>query len=337
MDAHARATATQMMPATDGLAGPADRWDGAARWVAGTERRRASAVRPWAVILAGGDGARLRALTRRISGDERPKQFCPVLGGASLLELTRRRAAQLVDPARMLYLLTRTHERFYRPLAETTPAPALVVQPENRGTAPAILLAARRLLALGAREPVALLPSDHHVSDDGAFMGHVAAAVEAVATCPGLVVLLGIEAASPETAYGWIEPGEPIVGPWAGSLRRVRRFVEKPDRPTAAALLARGALWNCFVVVAQPRRLLRLFADTVPMLVDWLAPAGAGLAPDRAAQIEDLYAGLPATDFSRAVLAAAPEALAVLPVKGVGWSDLGDPARVEALRPCAAR
>jgi mannose-1-phosphate guanylyltransferase len=260
-----------------------------------------------------------------------------VLGGETLLELTRRRAAELVDPDRMLYLLTGTHERFYRTLAETTPARALVVQPENRGTAPAILLAAQRLVALGAREPVALLPSDHHVSDDAVFMAHVADAVDAVAACPDLVVLLGIEATSPETEYGWIEPGRPVVGPWSGGLRRVCRFIEKPDRLTAAMLLASEALWNCFVMVARPQRLLALFVETAPTLVDWFAPAGGALEPDQARQLEDLYAGLPIIDFSRTVLAAAPDALAVLPVKGVAWSDLGDPGRVEALRSCATR
>jgi hypothetical protein len=40
-----------------------------------------TAAPPWALILAGGDGTRLRALTRQITGDPRPKQFCPLLDG----------------------------------------------------------------------------------------------------------------------------------------------------------------------------------------------------------------------------------------------------------------
>jgi mannose-1-phosphate guanylyltransferase len=69
----------------------------------------------WGLILAGGDGARLRPLTRRISGDERPKQFCPVLSGETLLEQTLRRAALLISPDRTLAVVVRAHERFYAP------------------------------------------------------------------------------------------------------------------------------------------------------------------------------------------------------------------------------
>ena len=289
----------------------------------------------WAVILAGGDGTRLRALTRRISGDDRPKQFCPVLGGDTLLDQTRHRAARLVDPDRTLFLLTRTHAPYYASLCETTPARSLVVQPENRGTAPAILLAMRRLLALGAREPVVLLPSDHHVSDDAAFMAHVADAFDAVEARPDLVILLGVQATRPEVEYGWIEPGLPVVGPFSGGLRRVRRFVEKPASEVAARLLARGALWNSFVIVSRPETLLALFTKTVPTLVDWLAPVGGG--GDDAEILESLYAGLSTIDFSKMVLSPSADALAVLPVKGVDWNDLGHPARVETVLACATR
>src|SRR5881398_1925209 len=68
---------------------------------------------PWGLILAGGDGTRLRPLTRRIVRDERPKQFCPVLSNETLLEQTLRRAALLVSPDRTLAVVVRAHERFY--------------------------------------------------------------------------------------------------------------------------------------------------------------------------------------------------------------------------------
>src|SRR5437773_12430983 len=92
-----------------------------------------------AVVLAGGDGTRLRSLTRQLAGDDRPKQFCSLLGAETLLGATRSRARRLIAPERLFTVVTRRHESFYRPeLADTAPN-TVVVQPESRGTAPAIL------------------------------------------------------------------------------------------------------------------------------------------------------------------------------------------------------
>ena len=74
----------------------------------------------WAVILAGGDGTRLKSLTRKIAGDERPKQFCSVLGKVTLLEETRARAALELARERTLYVVNRIHEPYYGPIFETS-------------------------------------------------------------------------------------------------------------------------------------------------------------------------------------------------------------------------
>src|SRR5918912_4414154 len=87
----------------------------------------------WAVILAGGDGTRLRSLTRAITGEERPKQFCAVLGDETLLDQTRSRVALAVRPEQTIFVLTRGHERFYDPLLRDVPRKRLVVQPKNAG------------------------------------------------------------------------------------------------------------------------------------------------------------------------------------------------------------
>ena len=84
-----------------------------------------------AMILAGGNGMRLRSLTRRITGDERPKQFCPVIGDRTLLEQTWRRTGQVVPPERTLLVFTRRHERFYQPLISELKAHHVVAQPEK--------------------------------------------------------------------------------------------------------------------------------------------------------------------------------------------------------------
>src|SRR5581483_5693732 len=114
------------------------------------------------------------------------------------------------------------------------PAPRLVVQPENRGTAPGILAGLR---AVAAHEPLArvtILPSDHWVGDDGRFMAHVDAAFALVERRPDLVVLLGVAPEGAEADYGFIEPGETV----ASGFARVRAFHEKPPAALAARLRA---------------------------------------------------------------------------------------------------
>jgi len=287
----------------------------------------------WAVILAGGDGVRLRSMARGIAGDDRPKQFCPLVGEDTLLTETRRRAALTVPAHRTLVVVNRAHERFYTPLLADLRAPGLVGQPENRGTAPAILYA---LLVLAGRQAgtdtVVFLPSDHYLSDDVAFMRQVEHAFDGCARRPDLVTLLGIAPDRPEPGYGWIEPGEPVVGADSG-LREVRGFWEKPAAAEAERFRAQGWLWNSFVMVGRVSTLLALFRLAVPDLYRSFAEITAALGTvGELRALERLYCGLPSFDFSRQVLTARPDRLAVLPVGGVHWDDLGDPERVLATR-----
>ena len=281
------------------------------------------------IILAGGDGTRLALLTRRLAGDGRPKQFCRLTGDDTLLEQTRRRARMLMGPERLLTVVTRHHERFYQPALADAPPQSIVAQPENRGTAPAVLYALSRLAGIAPADPVVMLPSDHHVSDDAAFMGRVEGALDAVAARPDVVVLLRIAPDRPEVEYGWIEPADLILGRWPWPIYRVRRFWEKPSRPIAERLEAAGCLWNCFVIVARPSTLEQLIRHATPELYGAFAPLRARLGTpweDEAARA--VYGRLPSTDLSRHVFQVCAESLAVLPVTGVSWTDLGDPMRV---------
>src|SRR6266540_2640641 len=99
----------------------------------------------WAVILAGGDGTRLRSMTRAIAGDDRPKQFCPIVGGRTLLDQTRDRVALSVPSDKTLIVVTEKHKRFYQSLNAMAPKELLVEQPNNKGTAPAIVYALMRV------------------------------------------------------------------------------------------------------------------------------------------------------------------------------------------------
>jgi mannose-1-phosphate guanylyltransferase len=283
----------------------------------------------WAVILAGGDGTRLKSLTRKIAGDERPKQFCSVLGKKTLLEETRDRAALELARQRTLYVVNRAHEPYYDPILGNEPATNLVVQPSNRGTAPAILYSLLRIAAVDPNAVVAFLPSDHYISDNKKFMTFIRAALHTARRQSDLVVLLGLEAESPEVEYGWIEPAELIRG--QSRVYGVRRFWEKPNQLLAQVLQLRGCLWNSFVMVASVQALTRIVESAIPQLYNSFIGLSSVLGtPEEANHIRTLYERMTEANFSHQVLAHRPEQLAVLKVSGVRWNDLGEPKRVMA-------
>jgi hypothetical protein len=159
----------------------------------------------WAVILAGGDGTRLKSLTRKIAGDERPKQFCSVLGKKTLLEETRDRAALELASQRTLHVVNHAHEPYYGPILGNEPASNLVVQPSNRGTAPAILYSLLRIAAVDAHAVVAFLPSDHYVSDNEKFAGSYSRGAGHGAPRYRFGYTSWIGSGSPEVNTSWID------------------------------------------------------------------------------------------------------------------------------------
>ena len=282
----------------------------------------------WALILAGGDGSRLQPLTRLISGDDRPKQFCSMFGGPTLLDETTRRVSLVVPKSHTLILVTQTHERFYRRLSRSNFSGGLLVQPKNKGTAAAMILGLLRVSQLSPNATVAIFPSDHYISDDVRFMLHVESAFSEAQQQSEMIVLLGIEPTNPEVEYGWIEPDAPPSNQQSREFSRVRMFWEKPGARVARELMRQGCLWNSFVMVGRAKAFLELTSRALPQLHDSLSGIASKLGTSEEADaLHNVYSSIQSANFSSEVLAVAPEHLLVSRVAEVDWCDLGEPSR----------
>jgi mannose-1-phosphate guanylyltransferase len=286
------------------------------------QKMDSSASHLWAVLLAGGDGVRLRDLTRRVAGDSRPKQFCRIIGGQSLFRQTRARLDPLFIRDRQVFVLSRAHERYYGEDLTDADDSCVIEQPLNRGTGIAIILALLHVLQRDPDAVAAFFPCDHFYADDDSFRLTIRSAVGCAEQNPESIILVGAHAEYPEVDHGWIEPGVVVSESLVGPLAHVNRFWEKPPLHQAHVLLRLGCLWNTFVTVGRAVTFFEMLCSQVPEAVLAISRAMADNALDVA------YLPLDIVDFSRDVLANLPHRLLVLRDRTSGWADLGSPTRV---------
>jgi mannose-1-phosphate guanylyltransferase len=282
----------------------------------------------WALILAGGDGKRLSALTATADGRCTPKQYCSLNGGPSLLALAVKRAARMVPMERIVVVVTENHRQWWEPQLSSLVPSNVIAQPSNRGTALGILLPLLVIAERDARAAVICLPSDHHVANEYALNESLRQAISLGAVDCGKLTLLGMVPGGRDAGYGYIVPG----GVSESGLAAVHSFYEKPDPLDAARLLRNGAVWNSGIFTGLVRTVLDLYPRHAPGLLgnlklrikDW--PSARTPSPD----LTHFYETHPILDFSRDLLARQPGRLQYLAVPPCGWSDVGTPARVAA-------
>ncbi len=270
------------------------------------------------VILCGGSGTRLWPLSRKSF----PKQFAKVVGDESLFQSSVRRfagagfAAPIIvtgDPFR--FIVTEQMAAI-----EKDPA-TILIEPEGRNTAPAVLAAA---LWLHKKDPAALMlvaPSDHVISNEAAFRETVLKAEQRARA--GDFVTIGIAPTRPETGYGYLELAEG-ANPDADAPQKLARFVEKPDEKSAAQMVASGRyLWNAGLFLLPVKQTIETYRRLHPAMVEAVEAALEGAMGDLG------FTRLQATAWSKvddisidyAIMEKSTN-LAVMPY-AQGWSDLG--------------
>lgn len=278
----------------------------------------------WAILLAGGDGKRLQRLTRFISGDDRPKQFCRVLGPQTLFKGAYLRAERIIPSEQIVIALSRAHEQYYLPDLCASPCLRLI-QPSNRGTAPAIILSLFQIVEQDPQAVVAVLPCDHFYSNEIAFEESLQSAFVTAERVPDSVILLGAYPTGPDVEFGWIQLGDTK----SQDLFHVRGFEEKPILSNAERLFREGALWNTFVMVGRAVTFLWMSLASVPELYTELREATMKRNGEREVEVPpSLYSAIPSADFSHQVLSPNSFRLLAMPLRGIEWHDLGHEDRV---------
>jgi len=283
----------------------------------------------WGIILAAGDGKRLKQYIRTRFNSDCPKQFCAFTGTRSMLAHTIARAEMFIPADRIIVTVNNKQSSYAAHDVSALEQGNVIVQPSNKETSASILLPLLHVLRRDPEACVVIFPSDHFIIEEKRFIDNVAAAAEFVDRHSKYLLLLGVELHEFYRDYGWIETSMKIADIQGCEVFRVKRFLEKPSTQKISTVQQEHCLLNTMVFVGAASMVLRKFRLLTPSVFHAFKKIDASLlSPQEAATVKEVYSTLPSVDFSAAILEHDAHGLAVLRVRDVYWSDWGNPERI---------
>lgn len=287
------------------------------------------------IVLAGGEGKRVRPFIHRVWGEDLPKQYVNFTGTHSMLEHTFHRVEKLIPQDHLFTIVDQAHLEYTEVGRQLSSRPkgTVILQPCNKDTAPGLLLPLMHVYKRYPESVVVIFPSDHFIVEEDLFMGYVDLACHIVERDPSSLLLLGINPYGPEPEYGYIVPGEYTNHGSPPFVRNVLGFIEKPRIDLAQRLFQMEGLWNTMVMVFKAKTLLDLAKKILTSLYPSFERILEAIGSSREADVvEGVYRNLRSLNFSRGFLEALPirfpSQLNVLMVREVFWSDWGSEQRI---------
>jgi mannose-1-phosphate guanylyltransferase len=272
----------------------------------------------YAVIMAGGGGTRLWPVSRKRS----PKQMLRIIGNQSLFQLAVARLSGLFPPERIFVVTLAEQAASLETECPELPLENFLIEPAPRGTASVVGLAASFIKYKDKEAVMAVLTADHIIENTILFQQLLTTAYEIAEK--DYLVTLGIEPTYPSTGYGYIESGKLIAEKFELSANEVIRFIEKPDEQKAEQFLTKGGyFWNSGMFIWKVDRILEEFELQMPVLkrtLNLLYSVMGG--PIYKELLDKEWLKITPQTIDYGIMENASR-VAVLPVKGLGWSDVG--------------
>jgi mannose-1-phosphate guanylyltransferase len=272
----------------------------------------------YAVIMAGGGGTRLWPISRK----KHPKHVLPLLGDRTLFQSTLDRLAGFIPAEQIVVVTTADQAKELEKQAPHLSPENFLIEPQPRGTASVVGLAAAVLKARDPEAVMLVLTADHYIRNYDLFRLVMRVAVQVAQK--DYLVTLGITPTFPATGYGYIKRGAALPEKFDYPVYRALQFIEKPDEAKARSMLASGDYsWNSGMFIWRAVRILDEFSHQMPdlkVVLDRISAAWGRPNQDEVLAAE--WPRLKPETIDYGIMEHATN-VAVLPAGGLDWSDVG--------------
>ena len=280
-----------------------------------------------ALIMAGGKGTRFWPL----STEENPKQFLNLVGNESMIQMTVNRLKSIIPMERIFVVTDQKYESLVNKHLTELPSENIIIEPVGMNTAPCIALSAMLIEKKFPNATLAVLPSDHLIENEALFQTTLQAADLYVEMNPKAIVTLGMEVTRPEVGYGYIKYENELNSIYDLSIRKVDKFVEKPDVETAKRYMDEGCyLWNGGMFIWKTQNIISLTKQHLSSTYELLAEIANSSSSEFEQKLYELYPQVESISVDYGIMERAEE-ICVIP-SSFGWDDIGSWLSLERYR-----